>query len=254
MTRINTRYTIYTLLFSRVTLKVVFLGARVMRYKAILFDLDGTLVDSIPDIAQGTNAMLLDLGFKPLSQELISTFVGRGTDHLVWLSLKYVTQQTDIPPELLHKAQQRFAVHYSSQTKNSISRVFPGVIEGLSLFQKAGCKLALVTNKPMRYVPDLLQLMQIEHYFEVVVGGDSCAEKKPHPLPFLYACEQLNVKPKDALVIGDSSNDSIAAQRAGIDVLLVPYGYNEGKNVHDLNCNGIVCSIVEAAHWAAQAK
>ena len=77
-------------------------------------------------------------------------------------------------------------------------------------------------------------------------------KKKPHPMPFLYACEKLGVSPADALVIGDSGNDSIAARQAGIDVLLVPYGYNEGKDVQDLDCDGIVFSIVEAAQWAAQ--
>ncbi len=225
-----------------------------MRYKAVLFDLDGTLVDSIPDIANGTNAMLADLGFTALSETLISTFVGQGTDHLIWLSLQHVTESNHTDPELLLRAKQSFAHHYSAQTKASVARVFPGVIDGLKLFQQAGCQLALVTNKPIQYVPDLLQLMQLDHFFEVVVGGDTCPEKKPHPLPFLHACSLLGVDPSAALVIGDSSNDSVAALAAGIDVLIVPYGYNEGKDVQDLDCDGIVSSIVAAAHWAAQPK
>lgn len=94
--------------------------------------------------------------------------------------------------------------------------------------------------------------MGIDAYFEVVVGGNTCSEKKPHPMPFLYACEQLGIAPNEALVIGDSSNDSIAARQAGIDVLIVPYGYNEGKSVQTLDCDGIVSSIAEAAQWAAQ--
>ncbi|GGE56709.1 MAG TPA: phosphoglycolate phosphatase [Paenalcaligenes hominis] len=223
-----------------------------MRYKAVLFDLDGTLVDSIPDIAQGANLMLHDLGFAALSVEQISTFVGKGTHHLIDLCLKEVTQQASIDPTLQQQARRLFAHHYDHQTKHSISKVFPGVTEGLDRFQQAGCRLAVVTNKPMQFVPDLLRLMHLDHYFDLLVGGDTCAEKKPHPMPFLYACEKLGVSPADALVIGDSGNDSIAARQAGIDVLLVPYGYNEGKDVQDLDCDGIVFSIVEAAQWAAQ--
>lgn len=225
-----------------------------MRYKAVLFDLDGTLVDSIPDIATSTNAMLTDLGLQTLSEKRISTFVGRGTDHLIWLSLQHVTQLSTPAPELWQQAKHSFAQHYTAQTQASVARVFPGVLEGLQLFKEAGCQLALVTNKPFQYVPDLLQLMQLEPFFEVVIGGDTCAEKKPHPLPFLHACTLLGVDPSAALVIGDSSNDSVAARRAGIDVLIVPYGYNEGKNVQDLDCDGIVSTIVAAAHWAAQPK
>lgn len=222
-----------------------------MRYKAILFDLDGTLVDSIPDIASSTNAMLTELGFPMLSSQRISTFVGKGTDHLIKLSLLDVTQR---PPstELLQQAQNSFKHHYTAQTQTSLSRVFPGVREGLEQFQQAQCQLAVVTNKPFQYVPKLLQLMQLDHFFKLVVGGDTCPKKKPHPLPFLYACTQLGVQPQEALVIGDSSNDSYAARQAGIDVLLVPYGYNEGKDVQNLDCDGIVSSIAEAAQWAAR--
>lgn len=225
-----------------------------MRYKAVLFDLDGTLVDSIPDIAQGTNLMLHDLGFPSLSVDLISTFVGQGTHHLIDLCLKQVTEQSTIDPDLQQQARILFAQHYDHQTKNSISQVFPDVIAGIEKFQKAGCLLAVVTNKPMQFVPDLLRLMHLDHYFDLLVGGDTCAEKKPHPMPFLYACEKLGVLPAQALVIGDSGNDSVAARRAGIDVLLVPYGYNEGKDVQDLDCDGIVSSIVAAAQWAAQSN
>lgn len=126
------------------------------------------------------------------------------------------------------------------------------MIDGLEAFKAAGCRLAIVTNKPIEFVPALIEQMGIASYFEVIVGGNTCAEKKPHPLPFLYACEQLGIAPSDALVIGDSSNDSIAARRANIDVLIVPYGYNEGKSVQTLDCDGIVSSIVEAAQWAAR--
>ena len=223
-----------------------------MRYSAILFDLDGTLVDSVPDIANSINAMLTDMGYATLSTERISTFLGKGMDHLIWLVLLEVNQGVDPSLDKYEQGRQLFAKHYHLYLENSVSTVFPGVIEGLELFKAAGCKLAIVTNKPSQFVPGLIQQMGLDSYFELLIGGDTCAEKKPHPMPFLHACEQLGVLPSQALVIGDSGNDSVAARRANIDVLIVPYGYNEGKDVQTLDCDGIVSSMVEAAQWAAR--
>lgn len=223
-----------------------------MRYSAVLFDLDGTLVDSIPDIAGGVNAMLREMGFEELSPQRISNFLGKGMDHLIWLSLGVYYPDAPPSPEDYDRARALFSKHYHSQLETSVSTLFDGVIKGLDAFKAAGCRLAVVTNKPIEFTPTLLQQMGIDAYFEVVVGGNTCSEKKPHPMPFLYACEQLGIAPNEALVIGDSSNDSIAARQAGIDVLIVPYGYNEGKSVHNLDCDGIVSSIAEAAQWAAQ--
>lgn len=223
-----------------------------MRYSAVLFDLDGTLVDSIPDIAGGVNAMLREMGFEELSTQRISTFLGKGMDHLIWLSLSVYYPDASPSSDDYDQGRALFAKHYHSQLENSVSTLFDGVIEGLDAFKAAGCRLAVVTNKPIEFAPTLLKKMGIDAYFEVVVGGNTCPEKKPHPMPFLYACEQLGITPSQALVIGDSSNDSIAARQAGIDVLIVPYGYNEGKSVQTLDCDGIVSSIAEAAQWAAQ--
>ena len=221
-----------------------------MRYAAVLFDLDGTLVDSIPDI----NGMLSDLGYTTLSSQQISTFLGKGMDHLIDLALKEVNHGNASTVEDFALARTLFSKHYHLELEQSTSILFPGVLEGLDIFKAAGCRLAVVTNKPIEFVPALLQQMGIASYFEVVLGGNSCAEKKPHPLPFLHACELLGVTPAESLVIGDSGNDSIAARRANIDVLILPYGYNEGKNVQTLDCDGIVSSIVEAAQWAAAPK
>ena len=225
-----------------------------MRYTAVLFDLDGTLVDSVPDISQSINHMLTELDHPTLSTARISEFLGKGMAHLIQLALKEVSAGTAPSATHLARAEGLFSTHYAWQCAHSVSKVFSGVTAGLDKFQAAGCKLAVVTNKPIAFVPLLLEQMGLDHYFELLVGGDSCAEKKPHPLPFLYACSELEVHPHDALVIGDSSNDSLAARAANIDVLIVPYGYNEGESVQTLDCDGIVSSIADAAHWAAQLK
>lgn len=222
-----------------------------MRYSAVLFDLDGTLVDSIPDLASSVNAMLVAMDYPTLSIEKITTFVGKGMQHLIWLALSEHIAPATPSETQLKQGIALFSSAYEQQTQNTISTIFDGVIEGLEAFKAAGCQLAVVTNKPIEFAPTLLEKLQLQDYFEIIIGGNSCAEKKPHPLPFLYACEQLGIIPEQALVIGDSGNDSEAARRAGIDVLLVPYGYNEGKNVQSLDCDGIVSSIAEAAKWAA---
>lgn len=223
-----------------------------MRYRAVLFDLDGTLVDSIPDIATGINGMLSAMGYPTLSTQRISTFLGKGMDHLIHLTLAEVNPEKKSTDDEFTTARTLFSKHYHAALEPSTSVLFPGVIEGLDAFKAANCLLAVVTNKPIEFVPALLKQMGIDSYFEVILGGNSCTEKKPHPMPFLHACDLLGVAPTDALVIGDSSNDSIAARRAGIDVLILPYGYNEGKNVQTLDCDGIVSSIVDAAQWAAK--
>lgn len=220
-----------------------------MRYSTVLFDLDGTLVDSIPDLTHSINAMLLELGYTAVSEDTVRHWVGKGAEHLVAEALQHASS-TPVGTPLFNQALQLFLQQYHRQNENTVSRLFPQVAEGLELFKQSGYRLAIVTNKPLQFVPSLLQHMGIAHYFELLVGGDTCAHKKPHPMPYLYACEQLGIQPHEALIIGDSSNDSLAARQAGIDVLLVPYGYDAQQRVHTLDCDGIVSTIVDAAHWA----
>ena len=115
-----------------------------------------------------------------------------------------------------------------------------------------GMKLAIVTNKPTEFTLPLLRLKGLDTYFDQIVCGDTCAEKKPHPMPMLHACKLLGVQAAQALAIGDSLNDAQAARAAGVRVLAVPYGYNEGSSVHDLDVDAIVTSIEDAARWASE--
>ncbi|MCQ9617604.1 phosphoglycolate phosphatase [Paenalcaligenes niemegkensis] len=220
-----------------------------MRYSAVLLDLDGTLVDSIPDIAAAANAMLVDLGRNELSLQVITSFVGKGTDVLVQRTLLHDSGESTFDAIEYEQARTLFAQHYES-VNGEKSIAYDGVFEGLSAFKAMGCKLAVVTNKPIGFTIPLLNKLRLASYFDVVVGGDTTPEKKPHPLPFTYACEQLNIAPGQCLAVGDSINDALAARAAKIDVLVVPYGYNEGIDVQTLDVDGIVSSIADAARWA----
>ena len=220
-----------------------------VRYKkmnifSVLFDLDGTLLDTIPDLASACNAMRIDFGLPVLSEECIATFVGKGSENLVQRAL------TDLPEPLADPSQALESFYYHYQLCNGQhSRLYPGVLEGLEDFKNQGLRLAVVTNKPEQFARPLLEQTGLASYFELLVGGDTCPRKKPDPLPFLHACEQMNLSPQQALVIGDSMNDAQAARAAHIPVLLVPYGYNEGKDVQSLDSDGIVASIADAAIW-----
>ncbi|HRL20721.1 phosphoglycolate phosphatase [Alcaligenes sp. SDU_A2] len=220
-----------------------------MKFFSVLFDLDGTLLDTIPDLALACNAMRADLGLSALPQEHVTTLVGKGTENLVRRALSDTSKTAaDIAQalDLFH--------HHYSLCNGQHSRLYPGVLEGLQDFQQQGLRLAVVTNKPERFARPLLEHTGLDAYFELLVGGDTCARKKPDPLPFLHACEQLGTDPSQTLVVGDSLNDAQAARAARIPVLLVPYGYNEGQDVQSLESDGIVDSIACAARWVRQAN
>jgi len=218
-------------------------------YRAILIDLDGTLLDTIPDLAAAANGMLSELGAPPLPVADIATFVGKGTEHLVRRCL--ADERVDLSSDntATARALTIFNKHYHAVNGRE-SRVYPGVQEGLAAFRKMGAKLAVVTNKPTEFTLPLLERSGLSEWFGVIVCGDTCPRKKPDPLPLLHACKQLGCAPAQALAIGDSINDALAARAAGITVLAVPYGYNEGRDVHGLDIDGIVFGIDDAAAWA----
>ncbi|HLT98143.1 MAG TPA: phosphoglycolate phosphatase [Burkholderiaceae bacterium] len=221
-------------------------------YRAILFDLDGTLVDSIPDLAAGANGMLAELCSTTLPVETISTYVGKGTEMLVRRCLQDTRIGLPTDDASVKKALEIFNRHYHAVNGNE-SKVYPGAIEGLEAFRAKGMKLAVVTNKPMEFTVPLLEKTGLAPYFDAVVGGDTCERKKPDPLPLLHTCELLDVQPDEALAVGDSINDALAARAAGIPVLAVPYGYNEGLDIHTLDIDGIVSGIDAAYRWAFEA-
>lgn len=220
-----------------------------MPFRAILIDLDGTLLDSIPDLASAANSMLAEFRAPTLPVADIATFVGKGTANLVRRCLTDPRVQLPDDEKSLERALEVFNRHYH-EVNGRESRLYPGVLEGLEAFRKQGAKLAVVTNKPEEFTLPLMEKTGLAAYFDAVVGGDTCERKKPDPLPLLHACELLGCSPAEALAIGDSINDALAARAAGITVLAVPYGYNEGLDIHTLDIDDIVSGIDAAYRWA----
>jgi phosphoglycolate phosphatase len=222
--------------------------------KAVLLDLDGTLLDSAPDIAEAVNRMRADFSLPALSHERITSFVGKGADRLVHRAM-----QDDMHGELDHDqfspAKSAFETHYR-QTNGTASMVFDGVVDGVRLLRDAGIPLACVTNKPREFTLVLLERTGLLPYLDVVVCGDDVERRKPHPDPLWLACRELDVLPAHTCMIGDSANDAEAAHAAGCPCLLVETGYNEGASVHDLKAapgvGGIFPLLSDAARWVVQ--
>lgn len=213
--------------------------------KAVTIDLDGTLLDTVPDIAVAANMMLGELGRPALGIDLIRTFVGKGIPRLVERTLSGHVDG-DVDAGLKARGLAIFERCYK-EVNGRHTTIYPGVVEGLARLQEQGFPLACVTNKSGRFTLPLLDMVGLARYFDHVVAGDTVSRKKPDPAPLLHACVQLDVAPGEMLMIGDSLNDTMAARAAGCPVFCVTYGYNEGRDVRELDTDAIVASLAEAA-------
>jgi phosphoglycolate phosphatase len=212
--------------------------------KAVMIDLDGTLLDTVADLAVAVNLLLQKLGRPPLAEALVRNFVGKGIANLVQRALVGALEG-EPDAALFERAMPLYLDCYESVNgKHTV--LYPGVLDGLNALKRAGFPLACVTNKSARFTSPLLTQMQLADYFSIVVSGDTLPKKKPDPLPLTYACEQLGIAPREMLMIGDSLNDTIAARAAGCPVFCVPYGYNEGLDVRELDVDAIVDTLFEA--------
>lgn len=214
--------------------------------RAAIIDLDGTMVHTAPDFHIAINRMRADLGLAPIDIDTITHFVGKGTENLMRRVLA-----VDYGPE---DVEQHFKAALASYMKHYVaingeySSVYSGVREGLDALRAKGIRLACVTNKPVGFAVPLLEKTGLRDYFEIVYGGDSLTKKKPDPLPLLTVCEDFGLDPWQVVAIGDSSNDAQAARAAGCRVLNVPYGYNHGEPIHKVDSDGIVPTLLDAAH------
>jgi phosphoglycolate phosphatase len=212
--------------------------------KAVLLDLDGTLLDTAPELAAAANAMLAEQGLERLPAGTVRDFIGRGIPHLVERCLQ--AAGAPLPCLRLESALRSFGAHYR-RLNGSSSAPFPGVLDGLERLRAARLRLACVTNKAAAFTVPLLDKTGLAPFFDSVVTADQVGARKPHPGPFLHACRMLGVAPSEAAVIGDSANDAEAARAAGCRVLLVSYGYSEGRDVRTFDSDGVVASLGEAA-------
>jgi phosphoglycolate phosphatase len=218
-------------------------GSGVIR--AVIIDLDGTMLDTVPDFHIAINRMRAELGLEPISQQAITTMVGKGSDNLIRevLALDFDAAGIDQHFPAAMSAYQR---HYLV-INGDHSAPYDGVVEGLDAMRALGLRMACVTNKPIAFAAPLLAKKGLAPYFEIVYGGDSFPQKKPHPMPMLRVCVDFALAPGEVVAIGDSSNDAEAARAAGCFVLAVPYGYNHGRPIHETDSDGIVSSLLDAA-------
>ncbi|CAH0991473.1 Phosphoglycolate phosphatase [Sinobacterium norvegicum] len=205
---------------------------QVTKPQAVLFDLDGTLVDSVPDIALALDAALAELSLAEAGIDRVRDWVGNGARILVVRGLAWGLQQTteSLSTEQIDRAEQLFRQHYSRYL-NQASALYSGVTEYLSWLHAQAVPMAVVTNKPIAFVPALLSGLGIDGFFDVVLGGDSVDNSKPHPQMLLVACQRLGVEPQQCWMVGDSCNDIEAARAAEMPVVGVSYGYNHGRDI-----------------------
>ena len=214
-----------------------------MRPKMILIDLDGTLVDSEPDLAYCVDAMLARLGRPPQGEAKVRNWVGNGVERLVRRAL--IGQLEGEPKEAdFQLAYPIFLELYRDNTSQR-SQLFPGVRDGLDWLQAAGYRLGCVTNKAAQFTEPLLRDLGVRDDFEIVISGDTLPRSKPDPLPLLHAAAHFGAEPAAALMIGDSISDVKAARAAGFTIFCMSYGYNHGQDIRDYHPDAVLDSLTE---------
>ena len=216
----------------------------------VLIDLDGTLIDSVPDLAYCVDALMAQLGLPARGEAKVRQWVGNGIERLVKRAL---LDQLDGEPDpaLLAKALPIYFELYKENLSKR-SRLYPGVKEGLQFLHDAGYKLGCITNKAAAFTEPLLKDLGIYDYFQIVVSGDTLPVKKPDPLPLLHAARFFKVDPSRALMVGDSISDVKAARAAGFQVICMSYGYNHGQDIRDAHPDAVIDSMVQLSGLLAK--
>ena len=210
---------------------------------AVAIDLDGTLLDTVPDLAAAADAMLADLGLAAAGQTRARLYVGNGIERFVHRLLTD-DMHADAHADLFARALPLFKHHYA-RSNGRHSRAYDGVAKGLDALTRRGLPLACVTNKAAAFSEPLLAAQGLASYFALVVSGDSLAQRKPHPLPFEHAASHFGCAPAELLVVGDSVSDVRAARAAGCPVVCVPYGYNHGRDIGDESPDAVIDSLAD---------
>ncbi len=218
---------------------------RARSVRAVLFDLDGTLLDTAADISVALNRALAEQRLPELALSQVRALIGGGVPALIERAVARLgADAAAVDAEALLD---RFTVHYRwiNQHEEMQTRAYPGVAEGLAELHALGLKLAIVTNKPRQATIELLTRLGLARPIQAVVGGDNVAHPKPHAEGLLRACEELRIGPREALMVGDSLTDVLAARAAGLAVVCVPYGYNGGADPRSLPCDAFVQSVAD---------
>ncbi len=218
-----------------------------MTYRAVFFDLDGTLVETAPEIADAVNDTLAYFDWPAVSQTLVDGWIGHGTQALLVEALAHVMQQS--VPKVRQSAHLKDALpvfdRYYQNRCGTRSQLYPHVRDALAHLRAQGIKLALVTNKEGRYTQTVLQVHQLTAMFDAVVSGDTLRVKKPNPSAVELHLKKWGVNQENALFVGDSSIDAATARNAGIAVWLLPYGYNMGEPVAACQPDRVISDVSE---------
>ena len=213
----------------------------------VLFDLDGTLIDSAKDLHASVNEMLVELERQPVPLPSVKIWIGNGIDRLVHRSLTG-SMDGEVEPQVFVQARTIFNLAYD-KNNGVYATIYPGVIDALNRLASLGIPQACVTNKDERFTHSLLERSGLAGYFDQVIAGDTLANKKPHPQPLLYAAAQQGAEPADCVMVGDSLSDLKAGKAAGFSVFCVTYGYNQGVEFDQLPLpqrpDGILDSLVQ---------
>lgn len=207
-------------------------------YKAVFFDLDGTLIDTAKDLSFAINYMSDELKIKKPGLDKVKNWIGNGTLKLVERSLLFSKDKKPSKSEL-ETAFKLFTLAYK-ECVGEHSDLYPGTKDLLVKLLANNTKLVCITNKPLEFTNFLLQLNMISQFFSLICAGDNVEFKKPDPSPLIDASNKLGIKIEDCLMIGDSENDITAAKNAGCDVYAVTYGYNQGKDLGELSPNQLI--------------
>ena len=211
----------------------------------MLFDLDGTLLDTAADITLAINRALAEYGWTPMGEADVRGMIGRGG--LVLVERAARAQQRMLDEATKASIVERFFHHYGAleERDESTAQPYPGVMDTLQRLQEAGLRNAVITNKQRRFAVELLARLGLSRWLDLIVGGDSCARRKPDPQPLHFACESMRLPESKVLMVGDSINDVQAARAAGIAIVCVTYGYNEGQDPRTLPCDAWIDSMAE---------
>ena len=215
--------------------------------KVIMIDVDGTLVDSVPDLAYCVDEMMVELGMERRGEDKVRHWVGNGVSKLVERAINGELEG-QLNKELFNKAYPIFLNYYAENTAKRTC-LYKGVREGLDYLSSQGYYLGCVTNKATQFTHPLLKELGIFDYFKIVISGDTLTKKKPDPMPLLYGAEYFGVRPEECLMIGDSVSDVKASRSAGFDIICMSYGYNHGNNIADEKPDLVIDSMTEIVKY-----
>jgi len=209
----------------------------------VLIDVDGTLVDSVPDLAYCVDEMMKQLDMPVRGEARVRHWVGNGVERLVRRAL--INQLDGEPDEaLFQRAMPIFEALYAENTSQR-SCLYAGVQEALDFLKTRDVHIGCVTNKAAQFTLPILRDLGISDYFEIVICGDTLEKKKPDPMPLLHAAKEMGVSPEQSLMLGDSMSDVKAARAAGFNIVCMSYGYNHGEDIRDYNPDAVVDSMAE---------